>query len=63
MCEFKVFLGGAQVAEDVIYARQDRGKVVLRDIMGEPRIFDGAEIMEVDVLSTRLVLGHRPRGG
>lgn len=63
MCEFKVFLEGAQVAEDVIYARQEKDKVILRDIMGAPRTFDGAEIMEVDVLSTRLVLGHRSRGG
>jgi predicted RNA-binding protein len=58
MCEFKVFLDGAQVAEDVIYARQEKGKVILRDIMGEPRTFEGVEIVEVDVLSTRLILGR-----
>jgi predicted RNA-binding protein len=63
VCEFKVFLDGAQVAEDVIYARQEKGKVILRDIMGAPRAFDAVEIIEVDVLSTRLVLSHRPGGG
>lgn len=63
MCEFKVFIDGGQVAEDVIYARQEKGKVILRDIIGEPQTFDGVEIIEVDVLSTRLVLGHKQSGG
>jgi predicted RNA-binding protein len=63
MCEFKVFIEGDQVAEDVIYARQEEGKVILRDIIGEPQTFDGVEITEVDVLSTRLVLGHKQSGG
>jgi predicted RNA-binding protein len=56
MCEFKVFLGGEKVAEDVVYAKQDNGKVVLRDIIGSSLTFDKAEIVEVDVMSTRLVL-------
>jgi len=63
VCEFKVLLDGEQVAEDVIYARQVKGKVILRDVMGAPRTFDGAEIVEVDVMSTRLVLGRRSGGG
>jgi len=59
MCEFKVFMEGDRVAEDVIYARQEKGRVVLRDIIGELKTFDGVEIIEVNVFSTRLILGHK----
>jgi predicted RNA-binding protein len=59
MCEFKVFLGGEKVAEDVVYAKQDKEKVVLRDIIGSSLTFDEAEIIEVDVMSTRLVLEYK----
>ena len=63
MCEFKVFINGSQVAEDVIYAKQEGGRVVLRDIIGEPKTFDDVEIIEVNVLSTSLILGHKQSGG
>ena len=63
MCEFKVFIEGDQVAEDVIYARQEKGKVILRDVIGKPQTFDGVEIIEVDVLSTRLLLRRSSSGG
>jgi len=59
MCEFKVFLGGEKVAEDVVYAKQEKGKVVLRDIIGSSLTFDEAEIIEVDVMTTRLVLEYK----
>jgi predicted RNA-binding protein len=59
MCEFRVYLDGVEVWEDVIYAVSGEGRVVLRDVMGEERVFEGVEIVEVDVASTRLVLrGH-----
>lgn len=59
MCEFRVYLDGVEVWEDVIYAVSEEGRVVLRDVMGEERVFEGVEIVEVDVASTRLVLrGH-----
>ena len=57
MCEFKVFLEGKQVAEDVIYARQEEGRVIIRDILGEPRAFNDVKIVEVNVMTTRLLLG------
>ena len=58
MCEFKVFLDGEKVAEDVIYAKEDRGRVTLRDVIGRPVVLDSAKIVEVDVVSTRLILAH-----
>lgn len=59
MCEFKVYLDGKQVAEDVIFARQESDRVIVRDIIGEPLSFEGTEIVEVDVMTTRLILGRR----
>lgn len=56
MCEFKVWLGGEKVAEDVIYAKVEDGRVTLRDVLGAPVVVEGARIAEVDVASTRLVL-------
>jgi predicted RNA-binding protein len=63
MCEFKVFIDGEKVAEDVIYARQDDEGVVVRDVIGRPQTFREAEIVEVDVMTTRLVLRRRSVGG
>lgn len=58
MCEFKVFLDGEKVAEDVIYAKVEGHTVTLRDIIGRPVVLDSAKIVEIDVVSTRLVLSH-----
>jgi predicted RNA-binding protein len=56
MCEFKVWLDDEKVAEDVIYAKVEGGRVTLRDVLGAPVVVEGARIAEVDVASTRLVL-------
>jgi len=56
MCEFKVFLDGERVMEDVIYAKVEDGKVTLRDVIGTEKVIEGAEIVEVNVISTRLIL-------
>ena len=56
MCEFKVFLDGEKVAEDVIYAKVEDDGVVLRDIIGTEKVIEGAEIVEVNVIGTRLIL-------
>ena len=58
MCEFKVFLDDEKVAEDVIYAKVEGHTVTLRDIIGRPVVLDSVKIVEVDVVSTRLVLSH-----
>jgi predicted RNA-binding protein len=63
LCEFKVFLGEEKVAEDIVYAKQDKGKVILRDIIGASLTFDDAEIIEVNVMTTRLILNHKVPGG
>jgi len=56
MCEFNVILNGKVQAKDVIYAKIEGGKVVVKDIMGEPKEFAGCKIVEVDVPNARLVL-------
>ena len=56
MCEFKVFLDGEKVAEDVIYARVEGKRVTVMDILGKPVVLEGVKIYEIDVMSTRLVL-------
>lgn len=56
MCEFKVFLDGEKVAEDVIYARVEGKRVTVMDILGKPVVLEGVKIDEIDVMSTRLVL-------
>jgi predicted RNA-binding protein len=56
MCEFKVYLGGERVMEDVIYAEAGDNGVTVRDVVGESRSFKGTVIVEVNVPATRLVL-------
>ena len=56
MCEFKVILDGAQVAEDVVYTRAEGGNVVLRDILGKSITLKDVKIYEVNVLTTRMIL-------
>jgi predicted RNA-binding protein len=56
MCEFNVILNGKVMIRDVIYAKVDGDKVIVRNIMGEAKEFEGCKITEVDVAATRLVL-------
>ncbi len=56
MCEFKVYLEGDLVMEDVLYAKAEGGGVVLRDVIGLEKVIEGVEIVEVNVVSTRLIL-------
>jgi len=56
MCEFKVFRNGEKVFEDVVYARVRDGKVLLRDILGRSKEFQGCRIVEVDVGLEKLLL-------
>jgi len=58
VCEFKVYLDGEKVAEDVIYAYVEGRRVTVRDILGKPTVLEGARILEVDVASTRMVLSR-----
>jgi predicted RNA-binding protein len=56
MCEFKVFLDGEQVAEDVVYARIEGDKVTLQDILGTTKVFESTRLDELNVMTTRLIL-------
>ena len=56
MCEFRVYLGDEEIMRDVIYAREDGGKVILRDVLGETKVVEGAKILEVNVSAVKLLL-------
>ncbi|RLF15068.1 MAG: hypothetical protein DRJ97_04955 [Thermoprotei archaeon] len=49
MCEFKVYLGEEVVFNDVVYAEERDGGVLLRNVMGEEKRLDGCRIVRVDV--------------
>ncbi len=56
MCEFNVVLNGKTQFKDVIYAKIDGNKVVVKNVLGETKEFVGCAIAEVDVNATRLLL-------
>jgi predicted RNA-binding protein len=56
MCEFNVILDGKTVFKDVIYAKTESDKVIVKDVLGNSKEFRNCRIIEVDVNSTRLVL-------
>lgn len=56
MCEFKVFLNGREVWNDVVYAKVEDGKLILRNVAGQLKEFKNCKIVEVDVNATKLVL-------
>lgn len=56
MCEFKVFLDGEKVAEDIVYARVDGKRVIVRDILRRPTVFDDVRLDELNVMTTKLIL-------
>ena len=56
MCEFSVLLGGEEVLKDVIYAKTEGSKVILKDVLGDSKVLDNCRIAEINVSSERLVL-------
>jgi predicted RNA-binding protein len=56
MCEFDLVINGKNVFRDVVYAKDENGKVTVKDVTGEIREYKNRKIVEVDVNSTRLVL-------
>lgn len=56
MCEFNILLDGNKVFNDVVYAKVDGNKVIVKSIVGEAKEFDNVKIVEIDVTTTRLVL-------
>jgi len=59
MCEFNVIVDGKVQFRDVIYSKVDGEKIVVKNIMGEAKEFNGYKIVEIDVPNTRLVLSTR----
>lgn len=58
MCEFKVLLDGEVVFEDVIYARVDGEKLVLKNVLGVSKVLEDCLIVEVNVAQEKLVLSR-----
>ncbi len=56
MCEFKVFLDGKQVAEDIVIAKISEESIILNNILGERFELKGCMIVEVNVPSEKLFL-------
>jgi predicted RNA-binding protein len=56
MCEFNVILNGKTVLKDVVYAKTEGNKVIVKNVLGEAKEFENCMISEVDVNTTRLVL-------
>jgi predicted RNA-binding protein len=59
MCEFKTTLDGENVFNDVVYAKVEGDKVILKDILGVTKEFSNCKIIEVDVNLTRLILSSK----
>jgi predicted RNA-binding protein len=59
MCEFKVFLDGEKIMEDVVFAKVDDGKVTISDVIGKTKVFESVDIVEVNVLTVKLNLKSR----
>ena len=57
MCEFAVFYDKEIVFRDVVYAKIEGNRVLLKDVLGVVKVLEGRRIIEVDVSSERLVLG------
>jgi predicted RNA-binding protein len=56
LCEFNIILEGEVVFKDVVNAKAQGNKVIVKNVLGETREFNNCKITEVDVNSTRLVL-------
>jgi len=56
MCEFKVFLDGKEVFQDVIYVKMEGNNLILRDVIGVSRSIPNSKIVEIDVASEKIVL-------
>ncbi len=64
MCEFKVSVSDGSessfVANDIVYAEQVEGKIVLRDILGVSSVVESAIISYVNVNSQQMKLLSLP---
>ncbi len=56
MCEFTVILNGKAQFKDVLVAKAEGGKVVVKNVLGEVKTFEHCTIVEVDVNTAKLTL-------
>ena len=56
MCEFNVVVNGRIVFGDVVHAKADGSKVIVKDILGDSMEFENCKITEVDVNRVHLIL-------
>lgn len=56
MCEFNVVLDGKSIFKDVFYAKNEKGNVTLKNVLGEKKEIKNCSITEVDVNNAKLVL-------
>ena len=56
MCEFTVILDGKTVFKDVIFAKLENNRVIVRSVLGQSKEFKNCRIIEVDVNTTHLIL-------
>jgi len=56
MCEFTVFLDGERVFEDAVFCRVEAGELLLKDILGQSKRFSRCHVVEVNVVSEKIVL-------
>ena len=56
MCELKVIIDETVVFENVVYAKTVENKVVVKDIMGNSKMFKNHTITEVNIPKVLLFL-------
>lgn len=56
MCEFKVILNGEILFQDVVYAKAEGNKIIVKNVLGEAKEFKNCKIDEVNVNTTKLIL-------
>jgi predicted RNA-binding protein len=57
MCEFNVVFNGEILFKDVVYAKTEGDKVIVKNVLGEVKEFENCQINEVNVNSAKLCLG------
>ena len=56
MCEFKVILNGEILFQDVVYAKSEGNKIIVKNVLGEAKEVKNCKIDEVNVNTTKLIL-------
>lgn len=56
MCEFKVILNGEILFQDVVCAKAEGNKIIVKNVLGEAKEFKNCKIDEVNVNTTKLIL-------